>query len=410
MIFQLLAVGDQFTFRAPIRQALAESCGSDVRVVCGPSGALNISQQPSETKHGDHGGQRTQPRCGKSMKVPEEFRILAEFWWVLQCFETDISAWTTTYCWSTVICQSVVIDDIWFGYWLKMQQIKYNFALLFAAENRWDMIQVNVALPSGKRKSLTLEESSKVGDLRVLAQKAFWQGFLRLVAAGRVLDDPEKLLNTAGIQDGDHLTAVAQQAKLAATEQAFALWCCGGDRLLTWGNRHFGGHSAAVQEQFRVCSRLGPQVLHSLRSWLMDQSLHGAILVLAGTALQSDSSSRTCNMSSLRTMHLLRSWLMDQSWHGAFQVIVTFYQFNIVSGVCSSFRRQVQHLLPSSQTDQSWHGAIHYLVVTAPLSRAAQQCAADSGDKRLLRCNPGWWIGGDLGLSPCWWWQLCSGG
>jgi len=52
MIFQLLsAVGDQFPFRAPIRQALAESCGSDVRVVCGPSGALKISQQPSETKH-----------------------------------------------------------------------------------------------------------------------------------------------------------------------------------------------------------------------------------------------------------------------------------------------------------------------------------------------------------------------
>ena len=29
--------------------------------------------------YGDHGGQRTQPRCGKSMKVLEEFRILAEF-------------------------------------------------------------------------------------------------------------------------------------------------------------------------------------------------------------------------------------------------------------------------------------------------------------------------------------------
>ena len=120
------------------------------------------------------------------------------------------------------------------------------------------MIQVNLALPSGKRKSLTIEESSKVGDLRILAQKAFGRGFLRLVAAtGRVLNDPEKLLNTAGVQNGDNLTVVAQEAKLAATEQAFALWCCGGDRLLTWGNPHFGGDSAAVQEQFRGVQQVG---------------------------------------------------------------------------------------------------------------------------------------------------------
>ena len=64
-------------------------------------------------------------------------------------------------------------------------------------------------------------------------------------------------MNTGGIQDGDHLTTVAQEAKLVATEQAFALWCCGGDRLLTWGNRHFGGHSAAVQEQFRGVQQVG---------------------------------------------------------------------------------------------------------------------------------------------------------
>jgi hypothetical protein len=98
------------------------------------------------------------------------------------------------------------------------------------------MIQVQVALPSGKRKTLAIEESSKVGDLKILAQKTFGQGFLGLVTAlGHVLNDPARSLQSAGIQDGDHITAVVHQAKLAATESAFALWCCGGDRLVTWG-------------------------------------------------------------------------------------------------------------------------------------------------------------------------------
>lgn len=120
------------------------------------------------------------------------------------------------------------------------------------------MIRVNVALPSGRNESLSVHLSSSVKDLRILAQKSFGQSFLKLITPeGHALVDSLGSLQTAGIQDGDHLTAVAQQAKLAATEQAFALWCCGGDRLLTWGNRHFGGHSAAVQEQFRGVQQVG---------------------------------------------------------------------------------------------------------------------------------------------------------
>lgn len=68
------------------------------------------------------------------------------------------------------------------------------------------MLQVYVALPSGKPKSLSIAESSKVGDLKCLAQKSFDQGFLRLVTAeGQVLADPTQSLRAAGLQDGDHL-------------------------------------------------------------------------------------------------------------------------------------------------------------------------------------------------------------
>ena len=114
------------------------------------------------------------------------------------------------------------------------------------------MLQINVALPSGKRKSLTVDESSKVGDLRILAQQSFGQGFLKLVSAtGRCLADPAETLLAAGIGEGDHVTAIVQQANLAATEDAFALWCCGGDRVLTWGNPEAGGDSSSLQDQLR---------------------------------------------------------------------------------------------------------------------------------------------------------------
>ena len=45
------------------------------------------------------------------------------------------------------------------------------------------MIQTSIALPSGRSEAFTLPQSSKVGDLRILAQKSFQRGFLRLVDA-----------------------------------------------------------------------------------------------------------------------------------------------------------------------------------------------------------------------------------
>ena len=69
----------------------------------------------------------------------------------------------------------------------------HSFDVTFAA-----MLHLNVALPSGKRKVLEVAESSKVGDLKFLAQQQFQQGFLRLITAeGHVLSDLEESLHTA---------------------------------------------------------------------------------------------------------------------------------------------------------------------------------------------------------------------
>eukprot|EP00435_Cladocopium_sp_Y103_P036266 s632_g9.t1 len=112
------------------------------------------------------------------------------------------------------------------------------------------MLRVDVALPSGKTQSLEVPLSSSVGDLKKLAQKSLGQQFLQLVTAAGLPLDPIKSLEAAGVRDGgDNLTALAQQPKMAATEKAFALWCCGGFRIVTWGNPRCGGDSSSVQNR-----------------------------------------------------------------------------------------------------------------------------------------------------------------
>ena len=52
------------------------------------------------------------------------------------------------------------------------------------------MLNVHVALSSGSSDIFSLSQSSKVGDLKVPAQKSFQLGFLRLVDADHHVVDP----------------------------------------------------------------------------------------------------------------------------------------------------------------------------------------------------------------------------
>ena len=118
------------------------------------------------------------------------------------------------------------------------------------------MLQVTAALPSGCSEKFSIAQSSKVGDLRVLAQKSFQRGFLRLVAAGHHALDPTVSLQAAGLEDGDHLTAIVLEAKVTATAAAFALFGSGGDRVVTWGDPDWGGDSSEVQDQLKGVQQL----------------------------------------------------------------------------------------------------------------------------------------------------------
>eukprot|EP00435_Cladocopium_sp_Y103_P051588 s124_g16.t1 len=112
------------------------------------------------------------------------------------------------------------------------------------------MLRVNVSLPSGRGETLLLPELSTVEDLQILAQESFGQKLLRLVTSkNRALTNPKDSLQAAEIQEGEHLTAVVQQAKVASTGGAFAVWCCGGDRIVTWGNPMQGANSSVIKGQ-----------------------------------------------------------------------------------------------------------------------------------------------------------------
>ena len=71
------------------------------------------------------------------------------------------------------------------------------------------------------------------------------------MAADHSVVDPAVSLQAAGLEDGDHLTAIAVEARLAATDRAFALFCCGGDQVVTWGHPDYGGDSSEVQDQLK---------------------------------------------------------------------------------------------------------------------------------------------------------------
>ena len=113
------------------------------------------------------------------------------------------------------------------------------------------MLQITAVLPSGCSEEFSIPQSSKVGDLRVLAQTFFQRRFLRLVTADHCALDPAVSLEAAGLEGGDHLTAIVLEAKLAATGAAFALFYPGCDRVATWGKQNSGGDSSEVQDQLK---------------------------------------------------------------------------------------------------------------------------------------------------------------
>eukprot|EP00435_Cladocopium_sp_Y103_P005670 s596_g1.t2 len=114
-----------------------------------------------------------------------------------------------------------------------------------------DACTSRVSLPSGRGETVAVSQCGTIAELKVAAQQSFGQRFLRLAAPDGHLLDLTESIHLSGLQEGDSLTAIAQQPKIAATSQAFALSCVGGDRIVTWGHPDRGGDSSSVQVQLR---------------------------------------------------------------------------------------------------------------------------------------------------------------
>ena len=171
------------------------------------------------------------------------------------------------------------------------------------------MLQVSVALPSARTERFSLLQSSKVGDLRVLAQKSFQRGFLRLVDADHGMVDPAVSLQAAGLADGDDLTAVVVEPKVVATSAAFAVFCCGGDRVVTWGAALYGGDSSQVQDQLKAVQEV--QATHFAFAAIL---ANGSVVTWGDPDSGGDSS---------EVQHLLKGVQQVQASLGAFAAILS---------------------------------------------------------------------------------------
>ena len=161
------------------------------------------------------------------------------------------------------------------------------------------MIQINVVLPNGHAELLSLMPSSTVQDLGTKTQRAFGRKYLRLITAkNRVLDDPEKTLEEAQIEDGECLTAVVLQPQLAASRAAFALWCHGDSAVVTWGDAGFGGDSSAVRDQFR-----GVQQIQATGSAFAAILADGSVVTWGNRGAGGDNSSVQYQLKGVQHIH-----------------------------------------------------------------------------------------------------------
>eukprot|EP00435_Cladocopium_sp_Y103_P026178 s530_g6.t1 len=137
--------------------------------------------------------------------------------------------------------------------------LRYEVELLRCVADSF--IDLAVSLPSGRSETISISECGTIADLKIAAQQSLGRGFLRLAKADGRLLDPADSLQLSGLQNGDRLTAVAQKPKIAATFEAFALWCVGTDRVITWGSGDSGGDSSGIQAHLKnvqqICGTYG---------------------------------------------------------------------------------------------------------------------------------------------------------
>lgn len=100
-------------------------------------------------------------------------------------------------------------------------------------------ITIQMFLPSGRNVTVSVSPAQTLIELRKMAKQTFGRGFLQLLSGGIILS-PDLTISSAGLKDGDTLTAIFQASNLVATQEAFALWAINGP-VIAWGDPGAGG-------------------------------------------------------------------------------------------------------------------------------------------------------------------------
>ena len=208
------------------------------------------------------------------------------------------------------------------------------------------MLRINVSFPSGSGETLLLPEHSKVGDLKLLAQKTFGKGFLKLITAeGDALINPEDSLQAAGIQEEECLTAVAQQANVSATVAAFAVFCCGGNQMVTWGSPDQGGDCSAVQDQLRNVQQIQATDM-AFAAILAD----GSVIAWGNPNYGGDCSRVQCQLNNVQQIQAARSAFAAILADGS----VVAWGHPRCSGDCSAVQDQLRNVQQIQATDMAF--------------------------------------------------------
>ena len=105
-----------------------------------------------------------------------------------------------------------------------------RFGVLRAMKRRApesDMIQVPVALASGRCETVMLSESATISEVKANIQERLGQCFLgRAAPDGRLLGQTDSV-RASGLEIGKPLTAIALQPKVTGTLAALAMCCVG---------------------------------------------------------------------------------------------------------------------------------------------------------------------------------------
>ena len=214
------------------------------------------------------------------------------------------------------------------------------------------------------------------------------------------LTDSVASLSAAGLQDRDHLTALAVQGSIAATQEAFDLWCCGGNRIVAWGAPDAAGYGL----ENRI-----PCWCHNHRKICCDSGRW--LRYYMGSTAGGDSSAVQCQLGhpvpDSGYIASVCCCLKGRISGDMGQCVFWWWQLHSARSApkeCSRFKPMV---LPSPQSwkmDLQWHGALKATVVTALQYKISWRACSSA---HPVCCDPRRWIRGFLGFFLQR--QLCSG-